>query len=182
MKTELATFGGGCFWCLEALFQQIKGVLKVTSGYSGGTTENPDYHDLHYGQSGHAEVIQIEFDPQIITFNELLEIFWKIHNPTTLNQQDNDIGEEYRSIILYHSSEQHNAAIKSKKELDESGYYDLPAVTEIVPFNNFYTAEEYHQNFYNKNREKPYCQIVIDPKVSKFRKEFASKLKTNQEN
>lgn len=180
MEIERATFGGGCFWCLEALFQQINGVVKVISGYSGGKTENPNYHELHYGNTGHAEVIQIEFNPNIISYNELLEIFWKIHNPTTINQQGNDIGEEYRSIILYHSPEQHSAAVKSIKELDESRYYDKPAVTEIVPFSNFYTAEEYHQNFYNKNREKAYCQIVIDPKVSKFRKEFASKLKSQE--
>lgn len=182
MKTELATFGGGCFWCIEALFQQLKGVIKVTSGYSGGTSENPDYHELHYGKSGHAEVIQIEFNPSIITYTELLEIFWKIHNPTTLNQQGNDVGEEYRSIILFHSPDQQMIAENSKKKLDESGYYDKPAVTEIVPFTSFYTAEEYHQNFYNKNRNKPYCQIVIDPKVSKFRKEFASKLKSTHNN
>jgi peptide-methionine (S)-S-oxide reductase len=176
-KLELATFGGGCFWCIEALFQQIKGVEKVTSGYSGGSTENPDYNDLHYGKTGHAEVIQLEFDPAIISYNELLEIFWKIHNPTTLNQQGNDVGEEYRSIILYHSPEQQKSAEESKKQLDESKYYDKPAVTEISAFKAFYTAEEYHQNFYNKNKDKPYCQIVIDPKVSKFRKEFAAKLK-----
>lgn len=175
--TEKATFGGGCFWCVEAIFQQVNGVQKVISGYSGGTKENPDYHDLHYNNTGHAEVIQIEFDPEVISYDELLEIFWKIHNPTSLNRQGADVGEEYRSVIFYHTEEQKQKAKASKDALDESKYYDKPAVTKISPFTAFYPADEYHQDFYNKNKEKPYCSIVIDPKVAKFRKEFADKLK-----
>jgi len=177
MTMETATFGGGCFWCIEALFQQIKGVEKVASGYSGGTIENPDFHDLHYGKTGHAEVIQIEFDPKIVSYDELLEVFWKIHNPTTINRQGYDTGEEYRSIIFYHSEDQKRLAEESKLRLDASKYYDDPVVTEIAPFKVFYKADDYHQNFYNNNKDTPYCQIIIDPKVVKFRKEFASKLK-----
>jgi len=174
---ETATFGNGCFWCTEAVFQQLNGVVKVTSGYSGGKIENPTYKQVCTSTTGHAEVLQIVFDPSIITFDELLEVFWKTHDPTTLNRQGNDIGTQYRSTIFYHNEEQKTKAEKYKIELDKSGAYDKPIVTSFEPFVKFYPAEDYHQNYFNENGSNPYCQMVVRPKVEKFEKIFKSKLK-----
>lgn len=165
---ELATFGGGCFWCLEAVFKQVPGVVSVTSGYAGGYTKNPTYKEVCSGTTGHAEVIQIEYDPKKISYRELLDIFWKSHDPTSLNRQGADVGTQYRSIILYHNEEQKKIAEESKK--DVSKYYDKPIVTEIVPLNAFYKAEEYHQNFYEKNPDYSYCVLAIKPKLEKIQK------------
>ena len=175
---EIATFGGGCFWCIEAIFQQLEGVTKVESGYSGGNTENPTYKEVCSGNTGHAEVCQITFNPKIISFDELLEVFWEIHDPTTLNRQGNDIGTQYRSIILYHSEEQKQKADDYKNYIDKSGIWENPIVTEIVPFEKFYKAENYHQNYYYQNSDQPYCSYVITPKIEKFQKIFENKLKT----
>lgn len=174
---DTAIFGGGCFWCTEAVFQRLKGISKVISGYAGGYTENPTYGDVSDGLTGHAEVIQIEFDPKEITYNELLDIFFHVHDPTTLNKQGADAGTQYRSIILYTSEEQKQQAEEMLKKLKESKEFDSPIVTEIKPLQKFYTAEEYHQNYYNTNQNQPYCQIVITPKVNKFLQKYADKLK-----
>ena len=176
-KLETATFGSGCFWCTEAVFQDLKGVHKVESGYSGGHVRNPSYREVCNGTTGHAEVIQITFDPEVISFEDLLYVFWRTHDPTTLNRQGADVGTQYRSAVFYHNEMQKAAAEKSKKETDESGLWANPIVTEITPFTNFYKAEDYHQNYYLSNPYQPYCQMVIDPKISKFRKAFADKLK-----
>jgi peptide-methionine (S)-S-oxide reductase len=176
-KTDTATFGAGCFWCIEAVFQDLEGVQKVTSGYSGGTIKNPSYKEVCTGRTGHAEVINIVFDPQKITYPDLLEVFWKTHDPTTLNRQGNDSGTQYRSVIFYHNEEQKQLAEKYKKELDASGAFDKPIVTEISPAAPFYKAEDYHQNYYNENGDQPYCTFVIQPKVEKFKKAFKDKLK-----
>lgn len=165
---ELATFGGGCFWCIEAVFKQVPGVISVTSGYAGGHTENPTYKEVCSGETGHAEVVQVEFDPQKVSYRELLDIFWQSHDPTSLNRQGADVGTQYRSIILYHNEEQKKIAEESKREI--SKYYDKPIVTEIVPLKKFYRAEEYHQNFYEKNPNYGYCVVVIKPKVEKVKK------------
>lgn len=175
--TELATFASGCFWCTEAIFKRLKGVISVTSGYSGGKRENPSYEQVSTGATGHAESIQIEFDPSIIPYQHLLEIFWHTHNPTTLNQQGGDIGTQYRSEIFYHTEEQKRIAEDSKKELENSGVYKDPIVTEIVPFTNFYPAENYHKDYYDKNKTAPYCTFVIDPKIQKLLKEFGEDVK-----
>jgi peptide-methionine (S)-S-oxide reductase len=178
MKTESATLGNGCFWCTEAIFQQLKGVLKVTSGYSGGQMVNPDYKSVCAGTTGHAECLQIEFDANIISFEQLLEVFWNSHDPTTLNRQGNDIGTQYRSVIFYHNDEQHKIASTYKKQLNDSDAYKNPIVTEIVPFDIFYPAEGYHQNYFNNNGETvSYCQFVVRPKVEKFKKQFSKILK-----
>ncbi len=174
---ETATFGAGCFWCVEAIFTELKGVHKVTSGYTGGQTENPTYKAVCNGTTGHAEVAQIEFDPEVISFTELLEVFWKTHDPTTLNQQGADKGTQYRSAVFYHSEEQKALAEKYKKKLDESGAYPNPIVTEITRFEKFYPAEDYHQEYYENNPNAGYCTYVIQPKVEKFREVFADKLK-----
>ena len=174
---EKATLGGGCFWCVEAVYQDLKGVRQVVSGYAGGTVENPSYQLVCTGTTGHAEVTQITFDSEIISFEELLYVFWRTHDATTLNRQGADVGPQYRSIILYHSNEQKATAEKSKQETDASGLWPNPIVTEIVPLTNFYPAEDYHQNYYRNNPVQPYCRVVIDPKVQKFRKEFKDKLK-----
>lgn len=174
---EKATFGSGCFWCTEAVFERLKGVYKVVSGYSGGTVENPTYEQVCTGKTGHAEVTQITYDPKVITYDELLEVFWKTHDPTTLNRQGNDVGTQYRSVIFYHNDEQKRLAEKYKEELNKSGIWDKPIVTEIVPFTNFYPAENYHQNYYDNNPSQPYCSFVITPKVEKFEKVFKDKLK-----
>jgi peptide-methionine (S)-S-oxide reductase len=174
-KIERATLGGGCFWCLEAIFQDIKGVTSVVSGYSGGVVDNPGYEEVCTGRTGHAEVVQITFDPHVISFEELLYIFWRIHDPTTLNRQGPDLGTQYRSVIFYHSEQQKITAEKSKKETEESKRWPHPLVTEISPFRNFYPAEKYHQNYYRLNPDQPYCEVVIAPKVQKFRKEFHHK-------
>lgn len=168
MTTELATFAGGCFWCTEAIFQRLKGVHSVVPGYTGGHTENPDYYSVSDGNTGHAEAIQIEFDPAVIGFDKLLEIFWHTHNPTTLNQQGNDVGTQYRSAIFYHSEAQRVVAEKSKTEQMNSGPYKGKVVTEIAPFVQFYSAEDYHKNYYENNKSQPYCSFVIDPKLKKL--------------
>jgi peptide-methionine (S)-S-oxide reductase len=175
--TDTATFGTGCFWCTEAIFQQLDGVIKSTSGYSGGHVANPSYKEVCTGGTGHAEVIQVVYDPKKITFDELLEVFWKTHDPTTLNRQGNDVGPQYRSVVFYHNNEQKEKAEKYKAELDKSGAFNNPIVTEISPFTNFYAAENYHQDYYNQNGSQPYCNFVIRPKVEKFQKVFKLKLK-----
>jgi peptide-methionine (S)-S-oxide reductase len=177
IKTDTATFGTGCFWCTEAVFQELKGVLKVTSGYSGGTVKNPSYEDVCSGTTGHAECLQVIYDPKIISFDELLEVFWEVHDPTTLNRQGNDVGTQYRSVIFYHNAEQEKKAEEYKVKLDKSGAYNNPIVTEITPFSHFYTAENYHQDYYRLHGSQPYCSFVIRPKVEKFEKVFKDKLK-----
>ena len=174
---QKATFGGGCFWCTEAFYQQLSGVYSVVSGYSGGKKENPTYEEVCTGLTGHAEVIQVQYDPQQISFVELLEVFWKTHNPTTLNQQGADIGTQYRSVVFYHDDEQRTQAEEIKAKLDESGAFGRPIVTEIAPFKKFYAAEKYHQDFYRRNPQQGYCRAVIGPKMEKFRKVFYDKLK-----
>lgn len=180
-KTDTATFGTGCFWCTEAVFQELKGVIKVTSGYSGGRVANPSYEEVCTGTTGHAECLQIIYDPAVITFDELLEVFWESHDPTTLNRQGNDIGTQYRSAIFYHDAEQKEKAEHYKAELTKSGAYDKPIVTEITAFTKFYPAEDYHQNYYNTHGSQPYCYLVIKPKVEKFEKVFAKKLKKQKQ-
>jgi peptide-methionine (S)-S-oxide reductase len=174
---ETATLGAGCFWCVEAIFQDLKGVHSVISGYAGGHVKNPTYEEVCTGTTGHAEVAQIKFDPQIISYADLLNIFWTTHDPTTLNQQGADVGTQYRSAIFYHSEQQKQAAEKSKKEISEAKLYADPIVTEIVPISNYYEAEDYHQDYFNINPNQPYCRLVIDPKVQKFRKQYRDKLK-----
>jgi peptide-methionine (S)-S-oxide reductase len=174
---ETATFGAGCFWCVEAIFQQLKGVHQVVSGYAGGTVENPTYKHVCTGTTGHAEAVQITFDPEVISYEDLLYVFWRTHDPTTLNRQGADVGTQYRSVIFYHNEEQKALAERSKQETETSGLWPEPIVTEIVPFRNFYNAEKYHQNYYRLNPYQPYCRAVIDPKVQKFKKAFQEKLK-----
>ncbi|MDL5050854.1 peptide-methionine (S)-S-oxide reductase MsrA [Oscillatoria amoena NRMC-F 0135] len=174
---SVATFGNGCFWCTEAIFQQVKGVEKVESGYSGGKVKNPTYKEVCSGLTGHAEVIRITYNPSIVSFDELLEIFWQTHDPTTLNRQGADVGTQYRSVIFYHTPAQKERAEFFKKKLDESGAFSRPIVTEISPFTDFFKAEDYHQNYYNLNGSAPYCSYVIQPKLDKFKKAFADKLK-----
>jgi peptide-methionine (S)-S-oxide reductase len=174
---ETATLGAGCFWCVEAVFLELQGVQRVVSGYAGGTVENPTYDAVCSGTTGHAEVIQITFDPTVIAFTDLLSVFWRTHDPTTLNRQGPDVGTQYRSAIFYHSEQQHVLAEKSKQETAASGLWPRPIVTEIVPFTHFYPAEDYHQDFYRRNPYQPYCLFLIDPKMQKFRKEFQQKLK-----
>jgi peptide-methionine (S)-S-oxide reductase len=176
-KLDTATFASGCFWCVEAVFQELRGVRSVVSGYTGGTIPNPTYEEVCSGTTGHAEACQIVYDPGLITYPELLEVFWKTHDPTTLNRQGNDAGTQYRSAIFYHNDEQRKLAAHYKKELDDSGAFDAPIVTEIAPFTKFYPAEAYHQKYYINNAEQPYCTFVIRPKVEKFRKVFRDKLK-----
>lgn len=174
---ELATFGSGCFWCTEAVFQRLKGVEKVVSGYAGGHVVNPTYRQVCGGDTGHAEVIQVKYDPAQTTYEQLLEIFWKTHDPTTLNQQGNDYGPQYRSVIFYHNEEQKRLAEEYKKKLDEVKIWKDPIVTEISPFTNFYPAENYHQDYYNQNRNQPYCSYVIRPKIEKLEKVFRDQLR-----
>ncbi len=174
---ETATFGAGCFWCVEAVFQQLEGVKTVVSGYTGGKVENPTYQQVSAGTSGHAEVIQLTYDPKVVTFPELLEVFWQTHDPTTLNRQGADVGTQYRSAVFYHTPEQKTLAEKYKQELDAAGAFNSPIVTEIVPVGKFYKAEEYHQNYYNLNSSQPYCSYVITPKLEKLKKVFKDKLK-----
>ena len=176
-RLETATFGAGCFWCVEAVFQQLKGVKSVTSGYSGGHVKNPAYREVTSGNTGHAEAVQIKFDPEQISFRQLLEVFWKTHDPTTLNRQGPDIGPQYRSAIFYHNEEQKRIAEESKNEMDRSGYYNNPIVTEIEPFTNFYVAEDYHQDYYESNPNQPYCRTWIDPKMKKLQEQFGQYLK-----
>lgn len=176
-QTEIATLGGGCFWCTEAIFRSLKGIESVESGYSGGHTKNPSYQDVCTGETGHAEVIHITFDPKLISFKELLEVFWKTHDPTTLNRQGADSGTQYRSVVFYHSPEQKETAEKYKSDLNKENVYNQPVVTEISAFDQFYKAENYHQNYFANNRSQGYCQFVIVPKIEKFRKIFNNKLK-----
>ncbi len=179
MKSEIATFGSGCFWCTEAIFNGLQGVYSVVSGYSGGSLPNPSYQAVCSGKTGHAEVCQITYNPQIISYDNLLEIFWKTHNPTTLNQQGNDIGTQYRSVIFYHNEEQKKVAEHYKDKLNISGAWDKPVLTEITKFIIFYEAEEYHQRYFEKNPNQGYCSFIIAPKVEKFRKVFKDKLKNS---
>jgi peptide-methionine (S)-S-oxide reductase len=174
---QIATFGAGCFWCVEAVFQHLKGIHSVTSGYSGGSVPNPTYKQVCDGTTGHAEAVQVTFDPNEISYEEILEVFWKTHDPTTPNRQGNDVGTQYRSVIFYHTEEQKQLAEHYKKELDAAKIFDAPIVTEIVPYKNFYKAEDYHQNYYNNNPSQPYCMFVVKPKVEKFKKIFKDKLK-----
>ncbi len=176
-KFEIVTLGAGCFWCVEAIYQRLEGVEKVESGYSGGSVKNPSYEQVCTGRTGHAEVIQVTFDPKILPLKELLHVFFKTHDPTTLNKQGADIGTQYRSAIFYRSDEQKNIAMQVKKETDAAKIWDDPIVTEISLFTEFYKAEEYHQDYYNQNSYQPYCMMVINPKLSKFKKEFSNKLK-----
>jgi peptide-methionine (S)-S-oxide reductase len=178
MNTDTATFGTGCFWCTEAVFQELKGVQKVTSGYSGGHVKNPTYEQVCGKKTGHAEVVQIVYDPEQISFDELLEVFFQVHDPTTLNRQGADEGPQYRSAIFFHNDGQKQKAEYYKQELDKSGAYENKIVTEISPWKNFYSAEEYHQNFYTNNPNYGYCSYVIKPKLDKFRKVFAGKLRS----
>jgi len=177
MNIQTATFGNGCFWCTEAIFQSIKGVRSVQSGYMGGKTDNPTYMEVCNGDTGHAEVIQIEFDADEVSFETLLVAFFKSHNPTTLNRQGNDVGTQYRSAIFYHSDEQKQQADAIIKKLTEEQVFDKSIVTEVTPASTFYIAEGYHQNYYNDNKMKPYCMFVIQPKMNKFSKEFHDKMK-----
>jgi len=169
-KTEFATFGGGCFWCTEAIFQMLPGVKSVTSGYAGGTADNPTYKDVCSGNTGHAEVIQIEYDPAVVSYQKLLATFWEAHDPTTLNRQGNDSGTQYRSIILYRTEAEKTAAEKSKTEAQK--HFSRPIVTEIVPLKKFFKAEGYHQDYYRSNSDQPYCRFIIRPKVEKFEKKL----------
>lgn len=176
--TDTATFANGCFWCTEAIFEELKGVISATSGYTGGQTENPTYKEVCTGETGHAECLQIIYDPSVISFDELLEVFWETHDPTTLNRQGADVGTQYRSGIFYHNQEQKEKAEKYKAELDKSGAFHRPIVTEITAFSKFYPAEAYHQQYFENNENNnPYCKIVIRPKLDKFRKVFKDKLK-----
>ena len=174
---QIATLGGGCFWCLEAVYLQVKGVVQVESGYSGGNVPDPDYKSVCTGTTGHAEVVQITFDAETITYSEILQIFFSIHDPTTLNRQGNDVGTQYRSVIFYHDVEQQRTAEKIKSQLELDGIWDKPIVTQIEPIDKFYPAEDYHHNYFARNTYQPYCQVVITPKVTKFRKQFQNHLK-----
>ena len=179
-KLDTATFATGCFWCTEAIFQELKGVVKVTSGYSGGKTPNPTYKQVCTGETGYAECVQVIYEPEKITYDELLEVFFEVHDPTSLNRQGADVGTQYRSAIFYHNKHQKEKAEYYKKELDKSGAYNKPIVTEISPFMHFYPAENYHQDYYENNKNtNPYCSVVIRPKLEKFEKVFAQKLKSN---
>jgi len=177
-EREVTTLGGGCFWCLEAVFEQLRGVESVVSGYSGGDVPDPSYKQVCRGTTGHAEVVQVTFDPQLITFREILEVFFDVHDPTTLNRQGADVGPQYRSVILYHDPRQKRIAEEVIEELDEKGRWDRPIVTEVVPFEVFYEAEDYHQEYYRDNPSQPYCQAIIAPKVDKFRKRHDYRLKS----
>lgn len=176
-NSEIATLGGGCFWCLEAVFEQLRGVEKVVSGYSGGTVVNPSYQQVSTGTTGHAEVVQVTFDPQMITFKEILEVFFTIHDPTTLNRQGADVGPQYRSAIFYHSEEQKAVAEQVIQELEVAEVWDAPIVTEVTPTAVFYRAEDYHQEYFRRNPGQAYCQVVIAPKVAKFRRRYMEKLR-----
>jgi len=173
---EIATLGGGCFWCIDTIFRELKGVEKVESGYAGGRMANPTYRDVCSGMTGHAEVVQVTFDPSVLSFRDLLRVFFTVHDPTTPDRQGADIGTQYRSIILYHSDEQRETAKQVIDELSREKVWDDPIVTQLVPFTTFYSAEKYHQDYYSQNPNQPYCQIVIAPKVAKFRKAYLERL------
>ncbi|HDR89970.1 MAG TPA: peptide-methionine (S)-S-oxide reductase [Bacteroidetes bacterium] len=174
---DTATFGAGCFWCVEAVFQELKGVERVVSGYSGGAVKNPSYREVTTGRTGHAEVVQIIYDPSVIGYDELLEVFWSVHDPTTLNRQGADVGSQYRSVVFWHNEEQRDLAERYREKLDRSGAFSKPIVTEISPYTEFYPAEEYHQEYFLNNQNQPYCRIVIRPKMEKFREVFSNKLR-----
>lgn len=177
-KSEVATLGAGCFWCVEAAFEQLRGVERVVSGYSGGQVDKPTYKQICTGTTGHAEVVQVRFDPSELSFKDLLRVFFTVHDPTTVDRQGNDVGPQYRSAVFFHSPQQKQDAEGVIRELEAEGVWDSPIVTEITPFERFYEAEDYHQEYYRNNPSQPYCRIVISPKVAKFRKAFASRLKT----
>lgn len=179
---EIATLGGGCFWCVEAVYEELKGVHKVVSGYSGGHVKNPSYRAVTTGSTGHAEVVQVHFDPTMVTFEEVLDVFWRTHNPTTLNQQGADRGTQYRSAVFYHNEAQKAAATASMKAAEQAGYWADPFVTEITQFTEFYEAEKYHQDYFTQNSNQRYCTYVIKPKLDKFRKDFKAQLKENAAN
>lgn len=174
---DKATLAGGCFWCTEAIFKRLKGVEEVVSGYSGGARENPTYDQVSSEATGHAEAIQVEFDPKIIPFEKILEIFFHLHDPTTMNRQGNDIGSQYRSVIFYHNEDQKEKALKVRDEIADEGIWKDPILTEIVPFEQFYPAEEYHQNYYDNNKNQGYCSYVIGPKIHKLLKEYSREVK-----
>jgi len=176
-QKEIATLGGGCFWCLEAVYEELKGVEQVVSGYAGGTVKDPSYEEVCSGTTGHAEVVQIIFDPQAISFEELLEVFFTIHDPTELNRQGPDVGTQYRSIIFYHNPQQRAIAEQKIAELNTAKIWDAPIVTQIEPYTVFYPAEAYHQKYFKQNPQQPYCQIVVAPKVAKARERFLAKLR-----
>jgi peptide-methionine (S)-S-oxide reductase len=176
-QLEIATLGGGCFWCLEAIYNELKGIIKVESGYAGATIPNPTYKQVCTGTTGHAEVIQISYNPNLITYREILEIFFTMHDPTTLNRQDNDVGTQYRSIILYHNQNQKQTAEKIINEITQEKIWNTPIVTQIEPYQTFYKAEDYHQEYYKKNPEQYYCKIIIEPKIAKLRNQYFEKLK-----
>lgn len=181
-QLQTATFANGCFWCTEAIFNRVKGVTSVESGFSGGIVENPTWEKVSMGTTGHAESIQIHYDPKIISYDKILDIFFATHDPTTLNQQGYDIGEEYRSAIFYHTDEQKKIAEAKKVELDKSGKYKDPIVTEIVPYQNFYSVGEYHKNFYESGNRPDYCRVIIDPKIQTLFKEFTDEVKDEYKN
>jgi len=174
---ETATLAGGCFWCTEAIFMRLKGITAVVPGYAASKVENPSYEEVCTGRTGAAEAIQLTYDPSVISYEKLLDIFWHVHDPTTLNRQGNDVGPQYRSAIFYHTDEQKRIALASKAALEQSGTYKKPVVTEIAPFTNFYPAEDYHLEYYDSNRYQPYCMVVIDPKVQKLLKEYKKDVK-----
>jgi peptide-methionine (S)-S-oxide reductase len=176
-KTELATLGGGCFWCVEAVFDDLKGVISVESGYSGGTAANPTYKQVCTGTTGHAEAVQITFDPDVISFKQILEVFFTVHDPTTLNRQGGDIGTQYRSAIFYRTPDQKSIAEQTIKQFSAAKIWNNPIVTEVAPFSTFYIAEDYHQEYFAHNGEQPYCRTVVAPKVAKFREHFRAQLK-----
>jgi peptide-methionine (S)-S-oxide reductase len=176
-RKEVATLGGGCFWCLEAVFEELRGVQKVVSGYSGGTVPDPTYEQVCTGTTDHAEVVQVTFDPEAVSFREILEVYFSTHDPTTLNRQGADVGTQYRSVIFYHTSEQKRVAEEVIAQLEEAGVWDDPIVTEVTPASVFYAAEDYYQEYFRRNRGQPYCQVVVAPKVAKFRKQHLDKLK-----
>lgn len=174
---SLATLGGGCFWCFEAIYKEVNGVSSVVSGYSGGTQENPSDQDVYYRNTGHAEVVQLTFEPEVLSYRDILEIFFVMHDPTTLNRQGNDVGDEYRSVIFYHDEEQRKIAEDMKNNFAPTLWKD-PVVTQIMPFQKFWPAADYHQDFYAQNPDAGYCQIIINPKLQKFREKYASRLKS----
>lgn len=174
---QTATFAGGCFWCTEAIFKRLKGVYDVVSGYTGGTMDKPSYDAVSRGSTGHTEAVQITFDPEVISYAKLLDIFWHLHDPTTLNRQGNDIGSQYRSVIFYHTDEQKQIAEKSKQHMENSRVYNSKIVTDIKPFTSFFKAEEYHQNYYDRNQEYPYCTFIINPKIKKLLEKYNQEVK-----
>jgi len=176
-KLETATLGGGCFWCVEAVYLELGGVERVVSGYAGGTVENPSYQQVCTGSTGHAEVVQISYDPEVISYEDVLYVFWRTHDPTTLNRQGADVGTQYRSVIFYHDEQQKATAEQMIQELDASGKWHDPIVTEVVPLDAFYKAEDYHQEYYQHHQNQPYCRVVIAPKLNKFHKVYLTKLK-----